>query len=235
MKLFERSDEEKRKEYEAQRVIQHAELEKLAKQAEITALSKKQELFDAAKAEYEKDFAGFQFKCEMWGKFLTVFIARMGNSEKANIWGQFYEMTFSTALNLDQVKAIRLVSGHVPDMEGELAYGFNMVSEHGTILGGTGFGNSLHKNYYWEVKPCFYGIPDSRPLFILNANQQQSGRFYQNDGSYNISLKTKEYVRCAKDDEIIFDGLGATIFVPCGHGEEVLHKILVATIKSTAA
>ncbi|WP_422923192.1 hypothetical protein [Singulisphaera sp. PoT] len=222
----------------------HDLLERLAREAEPEGLAKRDELFEQAQAEHAKDVAGFKFECKRWGDFLNVSTARLGNPREPK--NRFFyvekpEQHYSTSVNLNLVTAIRLIEGHVPDMQGELGYAYNLVSDNthgGTTIGGTGFGNYLAPSgHHWKVFPQFPRIPYSRPLFQMAKPEERDpeNTIYMSDHSYSNIYTTNAYPRPAHDDVILFEGLNARLFVPAGKGQAVYEAILGATDKVEGA
>lgn len=208
----------------------HALLERLAQEQEQVALQKKDALLADAWAEYKRDLAGLEFKCESWGSFLTIFIARRGNpepEEEPYVWTEPKE--FSTALNLKNCRVVELSKGHVPDCLGQLSYLY-CIKEGSSSWGSNHMGNApLKEGQKWVVWPKWPYVPRGRKLFYLAEPEKDRGEYVNFDTSYFIRHRTHNYVRPAKDDEIIFRGLGATIYVPAGKGVDVYKQILTAT------
>lgn len=213
----------------------HDLLEQLARDAEPVGLAKLDELFSQAQAEYAKDLAGYRFESKRWGDFLSIFTARMGNPVQ---WkDQFFyiekpEQAYSTSINLKNVHAIRLIEGHGADLAGQLSYGYVLESDdRESRCSGTNDGNYLApEGYHWSVWPQFPDIPYSRPLFYMKPQKKKDERRPIDLSAYSYEIKhvTDNYVRPAKDDHILFEGIDAKLFVPAGEGARVYQEILAA-------
>lgn len=220
---------------ESQRAYVRDLLERLAKEAEPLAMTRRDELLSAAIAEHERDVAGFEFKCDRWGSFVTINTARRGNGEDwcwLSLKDKMAPKEFSTSLNIANCGAIQLLSGSLADDQGELAYGYVIEADDhsGTILGGTGMDCLPQPGYHHEVRPQYPRIPSARRLFKMEApkTRDYEGACHVIE-SYQIKYKTKPYPRAAVDDRIKFFGLNATLFIPAGLGAAVLQQILLAT------
>jgi hypothetical protein len=214
----------------------HQLLENLAREAETEALSKCDEYLAAAKEEYERDVAGFRFESTVFGDFLNISIARLGNPTEPK--NQFFfvetpEPPQSLAINLRNVRAVRLTLGHTPSLEGELSYGYVLKQDDGkgTRIGGTNFGNySAPIGSHWEVRPGYPYIPYSRPLVYIEKPKEKHEHCIDLSAyDYSIKFTTKNYAAAAKDDTIYFEGARITLYVPAGKGKEVHDQILAAT------
>lgn len=210
-----------------------AELERLAREAEPEAWEKADQLFAEYAAEHQRQSDGYVFECRRWGDFLSVFIERKGNGEP-DWWDGVKVNKVSQSLNIGIVKAIRFVEGHCFDRRGSLGYGYSMPAdkeEHGAVIGGTGFGHyAPHEGYHYEVQPNFPYLPKSRPLIVI-AKEKDKDRFYGSD-SYEIRHRTENFPRPAQDDQIVFEGIRTTIYVPAGKGRGVYDAILAEIAKN---
>lgn len=185
-----------------------AEIEALAKAEEARLVALKPKLFADAHEEHKKDSAGFRFKCSRWGDWLTVSIARPINE---------HTPTFSAAINLKLVKAIRLVKGYIPDLSGVTFY-----EVHKTYRDG----DSKYSAYVTAMSATDY---TRRILFKFEDNKAGCfGGQFGYMGRAIATLKTENTVRYASDDRIEFDGMGATLFAPALLGEDVYKTLLSA-------
>lgn len=215
------------------------EILNLVKEEEEKALLKKDEFLLAFQQEYEKDKAGFEFKCERWGAFLTLFIARRANKDRT---GYFYFedymigpglTEYSTSINIKNSDAITLHKGHPPDCKGTLWYSLLVRSDDMKSLTSY-YGKGEYRppqGYHHEISPIYPTLNRSYNTFrIIPAPKDQPERHGGwHHGNNGFDFKTENYPQSAKDDEIYFTGIRATLFVPHGFGEEVLSKILLAT------
>jgi hypothetical protein len=206
------SEEEKRQRREAE----HQQLERMAKDAEPTALAERDQLLALAQAEYEDDFSGFRFKCSRWGNWLQISISRLANSNSPYYW-PIHGKHLVTSINLELLRIIRFEEGHIPDLAGELNY------------------VEWHREGNITVRPNLPLIPNSRPMFqkVPESREEKEavmmGGYYSYD--YRIEFTTKDFVRVAEDDRIIFEGIG-TLFTPAKRGADVYRALMDAKNES---
>jgi hypothetical protein len=196
----------------AQQEVPQQQLENTAKDKECCVLTERSHRFDEAEAEYKRDCEGFRFKCNRWGDWLEISIARLSNN---NHW---YDTHHSSAINLKQVNSIQLVEGSKPDMRGVVTYKGTSTRDD-------------NKELVWKVEPQYPDIPAGRPLFapdISNVNSLSNYGYWS--GEVRISFNTPNFPRPAEDDKIFFHGVGK-IFTPAGIGAKVYKQILTAKDK----
>lgn len=213
----------------------HELLEDLAFQQKSSVLEKRSELEEKFKEEYERDCAGFAFRCERWGAFIMLHIERKGNpTEPCNsYWGDPHEREYAISLNISLISTVKLELGSTPDQQGDISFYF-FYKYGGNSIGGTGLdGHSIpREGYSISVYPNILNAPYSRPLYIPDTapNGNASANFGGNYSSdYQIQYKIREFPRAAEDDKIIFGGIGSTLYVPAGRGAKVQEQILLST------
>lgn len=205
-----------------------AEIERLAREAEKEALAKADSLFAEYVAEHERQTAGFSFDCRRHGDYLTVFMERAANAPE---WGEAKaETKASTSLNIGAAKQIRLIEGHCFDRRGSLDYRAGLYSDDGKSGGGWGTGAGRTppwKGYHYRVSPNYAWLRKQRPMIVVEKDKESDnfrGGYGMDD--YQPRHLTEDFPRPAKDDEIIFTGIRATIFAPAGKGRGVYDAIM---------
>lgn len=194
-------------------------LEDQAREAEPALLARADGLRAEYVAEHERQVAGYSFDCKRFGDFLTLYIKRMGNPEKPAYVTDNYNSglpirVFSTTINLGLTLGITLVAGHGPDDAAQI--GYYVRTDYDT------------KPYTETVVPNVMGAPYDRSLFYLPEPVPPNQNSFQGTWSSDrrgIQYKTENFPQAAKDDEIKFAGLNATIFVPAGLGDAVYERI----------
>lgn len=189
-----------------------AELDEEARAAEPDALAKADALLVEAIAEHEKDAASYRFECRRWGDFLSLFIGRTTHRGVGDWrgWQQVYSPeTYATSINIRETREIRLDRGNEPDRNGRLEY---YVS------------HSVGDN---RVMPSYPRPQMQRHLFLLDPppRPESEGLIYSCP-DIGPRYATPNYPRVAGDDQIRFEGVGATLFVPAGLGQKVYDQIL---------
>lgn len=219
---------------------EHDTLERLAREAEPAALAKHDEMLSACLAEHARQTEGYHFDCTRFGDFLTVYIKRLGNPDKPRIIDEgpghytspIPERIFSTTLNLGKTVQMAFTAGSPADDAGELHYIGTSGNARLTIEEiKAGEKLPLH------VDPSYPNLPYDRKIFYLEpppqpAQQGVISSGYWQEPSYEIKFTTKPWPRVAMDDEIIFVGIGAHLYVPAGLGEGVQARILTEMAKN---
>lgn len=207
-------------------------LETMARAAEPAVLAKKAQLFAEATAEWTKDREGYTFECRRFGDFLVVFIERSANPDPKKQQYTSFPRKFTTAVNIGTTREIRLIKGHDPDLNGEFNYSADRAAEakDGVELQ---YESSDKKTVtgFFKVQPSdrFPRLPSyGREVFKLDPAPQNNGVLmgYSSNGIRSTKYRTENYVRVATDDQIRFEGIGATLFVPSGLGQQVYDSIL---------
>lgn len=231
-------DELLTKKAEEQRRQIEAALLRLTKETEVEALQKKDAILAELMAEHARQVVGWKFECRRHGDFLTIFATRGGNPERPEHVSERYiseppERAFSTTLNLGRTVEIRLKPGSPADGGGELLYYWKI------LRGGKEYGHSF-SNYSsshlpqlsagesFRIDPGYPKAPHDRKSFLLElpTTTLQTTTMIYHIGNNRVKYKTRSYPRAAVDDQIIFVGIGATLFVPAGLGESVRDAIL---------
>ena len=187
-------------------------LEKLAQEAEVEFLQKADEYFENYQKELKDRLEGYSFKCIRFGDFLTVFI-----SQTANYLGSPAKV--SESLNLGKTKSIEFFPGAIPDRTATVRYVPQL--------------ELIHKDEGFSYK--VYGFPDtyrdSRDRLIIESKDDSFGNdhfgtsCYQNLGVI-ISRTTPNFPKPSIDDTIVFNGIGRSLKIPAGKGEEIRNLIL---------
>ena len=218
------------------------ELAALARAAEPAALERAPKILAAFVAEQERQNVGFSFEAKRYGEFLTVRVARLGNPEGS-------QRKFSTTLNLSLVHEIKLKPGHDADRDGTLTYACSNCTHTDIDTGWTitGIDVSSAPPEGATVAPVYPLAPRQRAsyaasrgpapaecqeLTTIGSQIQVPLGGYVYIGPKPINYTTKGYPRPAEDDQVCFDGVGATLSVPHGKGQEVLDEILAEVARS---
>lgn len=192
----------------------YQELERMAREAEPYVLSQRGRLFAEAQEEYERDVQGFRFRCNIWGDWLELSIARLANRKGSSRVS--HPQSHSAAVNLKQIQVIEYYKGRLPDTSGEVGYEYGQTSKD-------------CKHYTWKVEPRLPEIPNSRPLFRSSDTTKLSGPRYGLWGQLSLlQFTTPNFVSPASDDVIRFHGIDAEIYVPANMGEKAYKEILAA-------
>lgn len=205
-----------------------AEIEALAVTAETEALTKADALLAEAIAEHERDCGGYKFECRRWGDFLSLFIER-----QVIDWGfeprPYLAKTYATSVNIRETRELKLIEGNGPDSNGNLEYHVALRGDDGSSGWGTGYGRAPAPNgYHYYVWPDYPTTKPTRRLFALDPRPEPNDRYgmVMDMNDYQPKHRTPNYPRAASDDQIRFEGIGATLFAPAGHGRAVYEKIL---------
>lgn len=206
-----------------------AEIEALAVTAEIEASAKADALLAEAIAEHERDCGGYKFECRRWGDFLSLFVERLviewGHEPRA-----YAAKTYATSVNIRETRELKLIEGNAPDSNGKLEYHVNLRSDDGSSSGwGTGHGRfPAPKGHHYFVWANYPTTTPTRSLFALDPRPESNERrgMFMGMNDYKPQRRTPNYPRAAGDDRIRFEGIGATLFAPAGHGRAVYEKIL---------
>lgn len=212
---------------EAAAVRKH--LEDLRVAAEPAALARSDELMAEFRDHHERDVAGYRFECRRWGDFLSLFIER--NGRKLGPWAREWgRQTFATSVNVGATTSIRLAVGHGPDTEGKVGWtAYARADEGGGCVSWDGF-NWPPKGYHLEVDAELPYIP-RLDLFEIRERPAADPTMHCGNTMYvqswtTLRETTAPFARPAKDDRILFEGIGATVFAPAGLGQGVLDLIL---------
>lgn len=202
----------------------YAHIEKLASDRQAELLAKKDEEFALMVKLHNEDVAGYKFKCERWGNFLSLSIARLANPiphddyDKERFWPQHY----SGALNLDLIRRIEFREGRPPDTARTIYYSF-YKDPHGEII------------LYGSDSPANKGGPIIRAISPDHpAGANFSRGLLIGEKPYAIKIKTPDMPRPALDDEIRLIGIDTMLHAPAGMGAEIYKQLLLATGKDAA-
>lgn len=221
-----------RDQWNREREETNALLESLAAKEVASVEAVQPNWLEMYQADHQKDAKGYSFSCKKHGNFLTVFVTRKSNPIKSKYdWVVSVGQEFSTTLNLSKVRNITTNWGYSPDLNGCLEFGYGMEPSDPAnttkYLASTNWGNYKSPNgHHWVVRIPSCEMPFQRQM--LKFDPPPDDRNYISGGEYHIKITVPNAARTAKDDEIRFEGLGATLFAPAGLGKGVHAKILKA-------
>lgn len=154
---------------------------------------------------HEKDRAGYSFYCSRWGDFLAMYVEREG-------------VKFCTALKVADAVQIALANGVPPGLHGTLRYcnTYLRMASHQT----------------WDELPIRINTDldgdddDDVARWMVRLDGSSGSKC---SGTYgDTGRETTGYAFPARDDQIRFERIGATVYAPVGRGTEVYAHILRA-------
>jgi hypothetical protein len=187
----------------------------LAKQPE--KLKKFQEIL-------EDDIKGFEFRCERWGDYLTLFVKRGPKIEYKDPYGRynFGSNKIVSSINLSESKLINLTLGAAPSLSGKLAFVAGQKRDKTWILY-----DNQEPEYYYNYKIIEH-IEDINP-----PNAYYGYQHSYNSGGKFVDVDIDTLAVPAMDDLIIFNGAKYCLHVPFGRGWTIYQQILEAIKQGT--
>lgn len=160
--------------------------------------------------EHEADKASFNFRCELHGGFLAVFMTRGPKpTTEYYCWlGVKPTNKIVTAINLSTSRIFHLSLGSEPALDGTVTF-------------------NLARNEVHEVYPA---ISNKHQMIEIDQVTQQHGQVYWGGGSADVlsGMHVKDCPRRAADDSVYFVGPGVKLFAPAGLGQSMYDTILSA-------
>lgn len=163
--------------------------------------------------EHDADVQGYEFRCERWGDYLALFIQR-GSETESKYWVP-EKRRICAALNIGETREIKLIDGRLPDLEGHACFGYFEQRD-----------NTTGKDEYCPEPLLLKNEIRWMKLSLDNRTKEEGMHLASERDSLPVRLEG--VARPAEDDLIRFEGIGATLHMPCGLGKEVYQKILDA-------
>ena len=219
--------------FERRRVIAEktmADIDDLALLAEKEANTQRENIIKRVKEEHEADCLSYEIKVSSHGDFLSLIMER-DNYKYDKYEGKYIlgRDVYVTSINMRDVREVRFVEGNTPDENGVLHYHVRMEGDDGhSFSWGNGYGRfPAPAGFHYSVTPDYPPTEPDRPVFYMRPSDEKEDHHLQIAGeSYKPTLRTPNYPRAAKDDQIQMIGINATIFIPAGLGRDVYENIL---------
>lgn len=165
---------------------------------------------------HEVDKASFDFRCELHGGFLAVFMTRGpkpsdGLRYLRNLHGGYKTSNKTvSAINLCASRVLTLAFGSPPALDGIVTFTGN--TDDGAV------------REVYQVEKCYRMI-----ALDESAQELRSGMFLSTGYSDPLNgMHVKDCPRPAQDDSVYFVGSGIRLLAPAGRGQSMYDAILAA-------